>query len=70
MRMIKLRAIHSIHILVKVHKNRASISLHTCRACSITMLRLGLRAPLIAREGFRDTSDMVEKSRDCFSGVG
>ena len=42
-------ACYSFHsFLVKVHKKRASISLHICHACSIVTLILGLRAPLVA----------------------
>lgn len=42
-------AYNSFHLfLVEIHTNLASIRLHTCRACSIAMLRLGFWAPLVS----------------------
>lgn len=35
---------------MEVHANQGSISLHTCHVCCIAMLRLGLQAPLVARD--------------------
>ena len=45
---IAFRASHSF--LVEVQTNAG---LHTCDACVITTLRLGLRAPLVARSNVR-----------------